>query len=220
MKIKTIFTLLLIINIIFFTHIININADKSKTNNNEYKISEIRKNYKIQIYYPITEYKKLNNTITKQITSYLKEFKNNIKLSNIPINQYYHLIILYEKYEYKNYISFVFRIEDFTGGAHPNHRIYTIVYDTKENKIINIDDLINKNKNTLEILSKFSRNELKGNKKITDFSMLYEGTKKEKENFTNFVFSKEGLIIFFPQYQVAPYSQGEFNVIIPYKYFK
>ncbi len=220
MKIKTIFTLLLIINIIFFTHIININADKSKTNNNEYKISEIRKNYKIQIYYPITEYKKLNNTITKQITSYLKEFKNNIKLSNIPINQYYHLIILYEKYEYKNYISFVFRIEDFTGGAHPNHRIYTIVYDTKENKIINIDDLINKNKNTLEILSEFSRNELKGNKKITDFSMLYEGTKKEKENFTNFVFSKEGLIIFFPQYQVAPYSQGEFNVIIPYKYFK
>ena len=220
MKIKTIFTLLLIINIIFFTHIININADKSKTNNNEYKISEIRKNYKIQIYYPITEYKKLNNTITKQITSYLKEFKNNIKLSNIPINQYYHLIILFEKYEYKNYISFVFRIEDFTGGAHPNHRIYTIVYDTKENKIINIDDLINKNKNTLEILSKFSRNELKGNKKITDFSMLYEGTKKEKENFTNFVFSKEGLIIFFPQYQVAPYSQGEFNVIIPYKYFK
>lgn len=220
MKIKTIFTLLLIINIIFFTHIININADKSKTNNNEYKISEIRKNYKIQIYYPITEYKKLNNTITKQITSYLKEFKNNIKLSNIPINQYYHLIILYEKYEYKNYISFVFRIEDFTGGAHPNHRIYTIVYDTKENKIINIDDLINKNKNTLEILSKFSGNELKGNKKITDFSMLYEGTKKEKENFTNFVFSKEGLIIFFPQYQVAPYSQGEFNVIIPYKYFK
>lgn len=220
MKIKTIFTLLLIINIIFFTHIININADKSKTNNNEYKISEIRKNYKIQIYYPITEYKKLNNTITKQITSYLKEFKNNIKLSNIPINQYYHLIILYEKYEYKNYISFVFRIEDFTGGAHPNHRIYTIVYDTKENKIINIDDLINKNKNTLEILSEFSRNELKGNKKITDFSMLYEGTKKEKENFTNFVFSKEGLIIFFPQYQVAPYSQGEFNIIIPYKYFK
>lgn len=220
MKIKTIFTLLLIINIIFFTHIININADKSKTNNNEYKISEIRKNYKIQIYYPITEYKKLNNTITKQITSYLKEFKNNIKLSNIPINQYYHLIILYEKYEYKNYISFVFRIEDFTGGAHPNHRIYTIVYDTKENKIINIDDLINKNKNTLEILSEFSRNELKGNKKITDFSMLYEGTKKEKENFTNFVFSKEGLIIFFPQYQVAPYSQGEFNIIIPYKNFK
>lgn len=220
MKIKTIFTLFLIINLIFFTHIININADKSKTNNNEYKISEISKNYKVQIYYPITEYKKLNTIINKQITNYLKEFKDNVKSSTIPINQYYHLIILYEKYEYENYISFVFRIEDFTGGAHPNHRIKTIVYDTKNNKIITIDDLTNKNKDLLKVLSEFSRKELKYNKKITDSSILYEGTKEEKVNFTNFVFSKEGLIIFFPQYQVAPYSQGEFNVVIPYKYLK
>ena len=136
MKIKTIFTLFLIINLIFFTHIINIKADidKSKINTNEQKILEINKNYKVQIYYPITKYKTLNNNVNKQITNYLKEFKNNIKSSTIPINQYYYLIILYEKYEYKNYISFVFHIEDFTGGAHPNHRIYTVVYDIKEDK--------------------------------------------------------------------------------------
>lgn len=222
MKIKTIFTLFLIINLIFFTHIINIKADidKSKINTNEHKILEINKNYKLQIYYPITKYKKLNNNVNKQITNYLKEFKNNIKSSTIPINQYYYLIILYEKYEYKNYISFVFHIEDFTGGAHPNHRIYTVVYDIKENKIININNLINKNKNFLKILSEFSRNELKYNTKIINYSMLYEGTKPIKENFNNFAFSKEGLIIFFPQYQVAPYSQGEFNIIIPYKNLK
>lgn len=46
--------------------------------------------------------------------------------------------------------------------------------------------------------------------------MLYEGTKPIKENFNNFIFSKNGLIIYFPQYQIAPYSQGEFNVIVPY----
>ena len=72
MKIKTIFTLFLIINLIFFTHIINIKADidKSKINTNEHKILEINKNYKVQIYYPITKYKKLNNNVNKQITNY------------------------------------------------------------------------------------------------------------------------------------------------------
>lgn len=216
MRTKQVISLFLIINIIFFTHILNINAFKSKTNNEEYKISAIEKNYKILVYYPITKYKKLNTTINKQITNYIKEFKNGVKNSTIPINQYYDLIILYEKYEYSNYLSFIFRIEDFTGGAHPNHRIYTVVYNKETNSFETLENLIMKNKDTLNIISEISRNELKTNKRITDISMLYEGTKPIKENFQNFVFSKDGIIFFFPQYQVAPYSQGEFNVTIPY----
>ncbi len=216
MKLKTILILSLIINIIFFSHIININANKLITNNNEYKILKTDRNYKIQIYYPITKYKTLNKAIKKEIKTYINEFKYNIKSSTIPINQYYHLIILYEKYEYQNYISYIFRIEDFTGGAHPNHRLYTIVYNKNENKIITIDDLIINNNELLNTLSNYTRDKLRRNKRITDISMLYEGTKPIKENFNNFIFSKNGLIIYFPQYQIAPYSQGEFNVIVPY----
>ena len=126
------------------------------------------------------------------------------------------MIILYEKYEYSNYLSFIFRIEDFTGGAHPNHRIKTIVYNKETNELENIDNLIKKNKNFLNTISTISRDELKTNSRITNLSMLYEGTKPTQENFSNFVYSKYGLIFFFAQYQVAPYSQGEFNVTIPY----
>ncbi len=213
MKLKYLIILFLIINLIFCIYIINVKA----ISNNEYKIEEKNNNYKIIAYYPKTDYSKLNNVINDKIYEYIKEFKENINSSDYPINQYYSLIILYDCYEYDNYISYIFRIEDYTGGAHPNHRIYTVVYDIKNNVIITIDDLINKNQNILNIFSENSREILKSNDKITSSTMLYEGTKPKKENFTNFVFSKNGIILFFPQYQVAPYSQGEFNVVLDYK---
>ena len=213
MKLKYLIILFLIINLIFCIYIINVKA----ISNNEYKIEEKNNNYKIIAYYPKTDYSKLNNVINDKIYEYIKEFKENVNSSDYPINQYYSLIILYDCYEYDNYISYIFRIEDYTGGAHPNHRIYTVVYDIKNNVIITIDDLINKNQNILNIFSENSREILKSNDKITSSTMLYEGTKPKKENFTNFVFSKNGIILFFPQYQVAPYSQGEFNVVLDYK---
>lgn len=213
MKLKYLIILFLIINLIFCIYIINVKA----ISNNEYKIEEKNNNYKIIAYYPKTDYPKLNNVINDKIYEYIKEFKENVNSSDYPINQYYSLIILYDCYEYDNYISYIFRIEDYTGGAHPNHRIYTVVYDIKNNVIITIDDLINKNQNILNIFSENSREILKSNDKITSSTMLYEGTKPKKENFTNFVFSKNGIILFFQEYQVAPYSQGEFNVVLDYK---
>ena len=213
MKLKYLIILFLIINLIFCIYIINVKA----ISNNEYKIEEKNNNYKIITYYPKTDYPKLNNVINDKIYEYIKEFKENVNSSDYPINQYYSLIILYDCYEYDNYISYIFRIEDYTGGAHPNHRIYTVVYDIKNNVIITIDDLINKNQNILNIFSENSREILKSNDKITSSTMLYEGTKPKKENFTNFIFSKNGIILFFQEYQVAPYSQGEFNVVLDYK---
>ena len=213
MKIKYLIIFILIINIVFYIYIINVKA----ISNNEYKIEEKTNNYKITVYYPKTDYSKLNNVINDKIYGYIKEFKEDVNSSDYPINQYYSLIILYDSYEYDNYISYIFRIEDYTGGAHPNHRIYTVVYDIKNNEIITIDDLINKNQNILNIFSETSREILKSNNRIPSSTMLYEGTKPKIQNFQNFVFSKNGIILFFQEYQVAPYSQGEFNVLINYK---
>ena len=61
-------------------------------------------------------------------------------------------------------------------------------------------------------------NELMHNKDIVDISMLMEGTMPNTLNYSNFVFSNDGIIIYFSYYQVAPYSSGMFNVLINYKY--
>lgn len=188
------------------------------TNNGEKKIdiSDYHK-YKILAYYPQTEFDILNDNISKKINDYIKKFKEEIKYVDVQLNQYYTLNIFYNTYEYESYISYIFYIEYYTGGAHPNHEIYTVVYDKSQNKIIDINDLIKINPNTLNIFSSISRKNLLQNKNIVDTSMMIDGTVPNIENFSNFVFSKDGIIIFFNYYQVAPYSSGQFEVIIPYE---
>lgn len=177
----------------------------------------------IRVTYPRTEYSLLNREIKTYIDSILKEF---MEYGEAPIQPDfpYTLDSYYEKYSSGNYLSYVFFTSQYTGGAHPNNTIHTITYDKKENKIITISDLVNKNHNLLEFLSEESRQILK---KYPSFQtpyfiedMLLEGTSANEENFRNFAFSKEGLILFFEQYQVALYSDGSFRVVIPYNKIK
>lgn len=208
---------LLLLNILLLTSIINFSVNAKATNNNEKKLEAKNHDCKILIYYPETIYPKLNKTISSKVDYYLKNFKKNAKNSPIPESFQFTLYIFYETYTYKDYLSYVFRIEEFTGRAHPNHELFTINYNIKENKFITIKDLKDKDPHILEELSKTSRTMLKENKNINSLSMLYEGTTPTIENFSNFVFTKKGLTFFFPQYQVAPYSEGEFNITVPYK---
>lgn len=185
----------------------------------EKKIVEIASDYsyKININYPYTGYSNLNNKIDNLIKKYLNDFMKADK----PFidNQIYSLDITYDTYRYKEFISYVFTVFLNTGGAHPNTIIETISYDTKNENIIDIDWLINKNNDILNILSKESRVILDKNPSlkqgnITD--MTLDGTMPRKDNFSNFAFTDKGLMLFFNRYQIAPYSYGSFNIIIPY----
>lgn len=185
----------------------------------EKKIVEIASDYsyKININYPYTGYSNLNNEIDNLIKKYLNDFMKADK----PFidNQIYSLDITYDTYQYKEFISYVFTVFLNTGGAHPNTIIETISYDTKNENIIDIDWLINKNNDILNILSKESRVILDKNPSlkqgnITD--MTLDGIMPRKDNFSNFAFTDKGLMLFFNRYQIAPYSYGSFNIIIPY----
>ncbi len=200
--------IILLINIFIKNKDINI-IKVSNENNNLH-------NYKINVNYPKTSYSKLNNLIKEKIDMYINTFKGDIKNEYVDKNQYYTLNINYNSFIYEQYISYVFYIEYSTGGAHPNHNIWTITYDTKLNQVITIDDLIKKDNNILNTLSNISRSELIKNKNIVNINMLMSGTKNIKENFSKFAFSNKGLIIFFDTYQVAPYSSGDFSITVPY----
>lgn len=177
--------------------------------------------YKLNIYYPYTSYELLNKTIEEKIKTEINLLLDAIKEYGVRPNQYYSLFINYDKYSYKNFLSYVFYISSYTGGAHPNNTIWTISYDIDTNEIIDINDLIKKDPTILDTLSSYSKSALKKDKRFNDTSsdikeMIDEGTKPNVDNFKNFAFSNDGLIIFFEQYQVAPYSFGNFEVVIPY----
>lgn len=183
-----------------------------------YKIQIVHsQNYQINVNYPKTNYNILNCAIKNKIDNYINNFK---KYINTNENIEYSLIINYDKYLYNNYVSYVFMSEYYTGGAHPNHDIWTIVFDTNHNKIITLNDLINYNKTLLNTFSSYSRNHLIYNKKIVDTSMMLEGTRPIKDNFSNFLLTEDGILLFFNRYQVAPYSSGYFKLIIPYQKIK
>lgn len=190
----------------------------SYTTNNEQKI-EIKNdnNTKILVYYPNTKYILLNETIFKKINEYITNFQKEIASLNVQSNQYYYLIITYESYKSYKFISYAFNIEYYTGGAHPNHDIWTINYDKFNNKLVGINELIKINSNVLNLFSSISRKELTNNKKIVDTTMMLDGTQPKDENFSKFVFSNDKIIIFFLHYQVAPYSSGQFMIEIPIK---
>ena len=91
-------------------------------------VNEKDNELEISIKYPRFKYRSLNKRIKYIINKYSKEIKNT------PFDDNYHIYTLYidyKEYKYKDYISLVFYSELFLGGAHPNHYIDTIIYNTK-----------------------------------------------------------------------------------------
>jgi len=186
-------------------------------NQDDYVVQRINEKYRnsnIEVYYPTTKYEVLNKEVKIIIDSKISIFKESIK-DNIE----YSLFTNFDIYKYDNYIGFVFHVLEDYAGSHPNTFIFTVNYNIKDNYIINIDTLINKNNNILNLMSKYAYKNLSTNNKIKEINlpyMLKNGTKPIKTNFDNFVFTRDGMIVFFEKYQIAPYTYGEFWITIPY----
>lgn len=185
------------------------------------KIEEKNDKYTIDVFYPETEYKSLNTQIINEINAQIEDFRKAVKgMEELNLPQKFQLNINFDSYEYNEYISFVFNIFLDTGGAHPNTYSYTITFDTKNKKVVTIEDLADKNKDILKILSDYTYNVLKDDTRIKEYGdgeMLKEGTYPYKENFSKFAFDKDGLKIIFDRYSVAPYVAGAFSVTVPYE---
>ena len=174
-------------------------------------IYHTKENIEINIQYPLYKYNKLNKKITSIINHYLKD----------NLDNYYFLSINYQDYEYKDYISIVLYISYFEGGAHPNYEIKTINYNKKNKTYITIDNLINKDKDLLIKLSTYTREYLSNNNMFKEeiiYNMMIQGTAPLKDNYKYLNLSNEGLIIYFPRYQIAPYYYGDYKITIPYNY--
>ena len=220
---KIIILISLIIIIILIIMYLNKNTIKyiKVATTKENKINEVNNETKIKIYFPNTNYKVLNKEIKKVIYNNLSEFKTSLKEQNNLPYQYYTLFITYDEYKYQEYISIVFYIETFIGGAHPSHDIKTINYNIDKNKIITIEDIYEQDKNILNKLSIYSREKLLKEEKYSDNnikSMLLEGTKPTLDNFKNFSYTEDGFKIYFNYYQIAPYYYGSSVITVPYNY--
>jgi len=66
----------------------------------------------------------------------------------------------------------------------------------------------------LETLSQYSLDHFQ--KQNLEYDLFLEGLEAKKENFSVFNLTDESMIIYFNEYQIAPYVAGNFELAIPY----
>ncbi len=107
------------------------------------------------------------------------------------------------------------------GTAHPSTDITTLTYDLRSGKRVKLGDLFLPQSEYLKILSAYCIPRLvemigveADDAEAMDW--IETGAGSSAENYQNFLIAKEGLIIIFNQYQVAPGVAGSPRVAVPY----
>lgn len=125
------------------------------------------------------------------------------------------------------YVSIYMGMEWYLrGSAHPSHTIDTYIFDYQNKKVVAVSDLFKQEANYLVLLSKLSKEDLIAQSKQGDMGYMYDeamvidGTAPRVNNFSKMLPTKDGIVIYFDEYQVAPYAAGPQQVTIPYAKLK
>jgi len=162
-----------------------------------------------------------NMAISEQINNYVENFIDNARNLVAPIGKIPELKGEHTTYmALDRYISIKIDFLTFFGGSHSSHDILTITYDTIENAVINLTDFLGTGDNKLEQLSLLTEKELFDKYPELGFafnsSTYRSGFAPKQENYKYWVLTDNGVIFFFPEYQIAPYAAGTLNVEIPF----
>lgn len=111
------------------------------------------------------------------------------------------------KYQSRDFVSLVMYYYTFTGGAHGNTIIETYNLDLSTNKIITLKDIFNSNCDYETIIKEEILKQIE--ERMTDFfEESIEYVKNENISERTFTISKDGLEIYYQDYEIAPHSSG------------
>lgn len=139
----------------------------------------------------------------QEINSYIEKVKDEFLANYYQGNQLY---ITYEEYN-SSFESYLFYVMHDFNGAHPITNLKTFNY--YDNKYIDLNNYLT-NDDYLYFYNEAQRVLIPELKKEEMFieDMFYEGIKPIKENYQNIIISEDYFVIFFEQYQIAPYASG------------
>jgi hypothetical protein len=134
----------------------------------------------------------------------------------------YSLYVTYDQAEIDSlFISLIFQSDAYVGGAHGVKKLHPFNFDLKKYEGVRLADLFPRDSSYLPRLSDYCLADLRAQLRIRDSTLvvddkwLLEGTAASPENYRNFTFTRDSLIIYFEHYQVAPYYFGMFKVEAP-----
>ncbi len=179
----------------------------------------------------------INNTIDKELISISQEFlesKNSNSLEEVCecfLNEYKDYKIKNKSRDViwtmeirgkrENYtpkvLSYSISNVNFLGGAHPNTKFKYINFDRKSGKLLSLNDIfiIGFEKKLNMILDKIIRQNymLKPEDNLSEKIGLFEN---KIEYTNNFAITKHGIKFYYNPLEIAPYSVGFIELIIPY----
>ncbi len=159
----------------------------------------------------VTNLNDLTNIIIKERNNLIKKFSN----YNIPWELIRNVKVIFNKNNILTLRIFKF---SFLGGAHPD--TYNIFYNLNisTGKKILLTELINLNsmKSLTKIAEKIFRKlkHIVPNAKLNNFHFWFKNDEFTLPN--NFAITKTGLLFYYNPYEIAPYSEGPTNLLVPY----
>lgn len=100
-----------------------------------------------------------------------------------------------------NILSILMVKEMYTGGAHGVHETESYNFRLKDNKLLNLSDIISKD--GIEYINMKINDEIKNDKE----GVYFEDAVADINN-TSVYFSENKMIVIFSEYDIAPYSSG------------
>ena len=113
-----------------------------------------------------------------------------------------------------NFLSIIFRINTETGGPHPDPGMVAFTYDLSDGRKLGLQDIFSDTAGLLEFLSAYSYETLLDELGPAHEKGIKQGTGRDFVNFSLFALRPDGLVFYFPPYQVADYALGEQQVVV------
>lgn len=221
--IKYLSLFIIIFSALNFTYELSINAKEYEEKNKsieDVKIDHLDNCIEIDINYPKLTDKK-NENINKEISlwtdNWIKETQDvldDYKKSGYICNNRFELNSRYYiTKDSNNLLSFYIDYYQFSGGAHGSTTRKAYVIDKKLNKKLSIKELFKIGYDYKTVIDKEIRNQINKNKeKYFVDATTYKGINDDAK----FYIKGENLVIYYNQYEIAPYASGipEFNIPI------
>lgn len=175
--------------------------------------------YTYSISTPTIDSEVVNKTIKKWIKQqkdrFFDEVENNYSI--LGSDRIAHLNIQLKTNKLgKDIYSLLFTSYHYTGGANGQQIIKPFVIDINNKKILQLEDVINLNEDTISILKELIKKEITNDRELNVFVMedLLEEALENLENL-KWAITKKSLIIYFDEYEIAAGAAGTVEVKIP-----
>ena len=160
--------------------------------------------------------KKLSDKINKGFKEEALAFRSQVELEAKKAYEEltkapYEVITTYQIHSLKDYLSLTITYYQYTGGAHGISQVISHNYDLASGNRLELKDIFKKDYNYQEVINKVIKEAI--TKKPEDFFPdAFQGISQNQ----SFYIGREGIIIYFQNYEIAPYAAGNPEFLIPY----